>query len=302
MSKGKNSIKYNNHIYGIFYSFFKPEFYQYVAYHQKGYGLKTIILILFFSFFIPTLIIYKSFSTFDFVESKNEKIIKIRDSLSNFPKINIISGKLDKEQNPILPVVINGASENNNLITIDPDKNSLVATNSLILFSKEGVFFDSIEIISYLLNIFGYNNIPINQMKVEASFINYNNENITIDSNLVESTIQLYVNNLGRNLLFSVLPITFVISILLKIIEIFALSLVTSLLLKRKKLVYSYKKIFAITAAALIPSLFLKSIDAISMWSSNIIGNSAYGGLIILAINFYFISFAVTAISSKKTN
>ena len=236
MSKDKNFTKYNNHIFRIFYSFFKPEFYQYVAYQQKGYGLKTIILILFFSFFIPTLIIYKSFSTFDFANSKNEKVIQIRDSLSNFPKIKIISGKLDNKENPILPIVINGAQEDKNLITLDPDKNSLIATNSLILFSKEGVFFDSIEIISYLLSVFGYNNIPINKMNIEASFINYSKENITIDNNSVENTIQLYVNNLGRNLLFSVLPITFIISILLKVIEIFALSLVTSILLKRKKL------------------------------------------------------------------
>jgi hypothetical protein len=289
--------KYYNHFYRIFCSFYKAEFYQFVAYNQNGYGLRTISLILFISFLIPTIIIYKSLSGFSFRDNKNIEIANIRENIVQFPDIKISAGKLNQENNEFLPFVITGNSQGKDLITLDPNQNSIIAANSLILFSKEGVFFSSIEIIGYLLNMFGYDNIPINQIKLDTNFIKYNEGDFVINSELIETSIELYINNLGKNLVFSVLPLTFIISLLLKIIEIIIFSCLTIVFLKKNKIKLAYKKTFAITAAALIPALIMKSLDAISMWSSRIINDPNLGGIVILSLNFYFIYFAVTSVT-----
>ena len=157
------------------------------------------------------------------------------------------------------------------------------------------------EMISILLNSFELGNIPLDKLGNNTNFQEYPQDNFTINGEKLIKWSESYINYLGSNVLFSLLPLALIAAIILKMIEIFILSLITSSLLNRRKIKLPSKKVFALTLAAMLPGLALKALDAFSLWSSRLISNNNYGSIIMLAINIYFIYFAVSSLQQNSS-
>lgn len=294
----KNSLNYFSRIYRSFYD---KGFYNNVAYQQNNVGVNLLVFILFVTYLVPSLIIYNKFTTFAFATTQSIKLKELGENLVEVPEIYINNRELSNEDNINTPYELDVSFLDKTLLTFNEQENSLIGTNSIILFSKSGLYFDNMEMISILLNSFELGNIPLDKLGNNTNFQEYPQDNFTINGEKLIKWSESYINYLGSNVLFSLLPLALIAAIILKMIEIFILSLITSSLLNRRKIKLPSKKVFALTLAAMLPGLALKALDAFSLWSSRLISNNNYGSIIMLAINIYFIYFAVSSLQQNSS-
>ncbi len=179
-------------------------------------------------------------------------------------------------------------------------ENSLINANSLVVFTEKGVYFDNLELIFIILRLFSSAKVPLDKISpINTNFMPYSADNTLINGEKLHEGVEETINYMG-NMLFSLLPTILIAALVLKLLEIMIMSLITILLLNKRGIKLAYKKIFALTLTAMIPSLILKALNAFSLWSSYLISNGSIGSLFILILNIYFISYAVNGLQQKK--
>jgi len=287
---------YNNFLNRSICAFFSERFYNFVAKGQKNSGFGTLVVILFFTYLIPSVVIYNKLINFSYEDS--ESALELKSMLLEVPEITITEGVLD--DNDIFPKSISSDILNKNFLVIDKKENSLVASNSSILFSKDGVYFNNLELVVILLNTLNLKNIPTGNITNNTNFVPYPAEFSSFDSNFLIQWSEKYIHSLGASLVYSLLPAVVLLSIILKFVEIFFLSFITRIISVRMNLNLSSNQIFRLTVAAMIPALMVKLINGMSLWSSKILSVQPMGTLLLVAMNLYFIYFSVKSVRNSK--
>ena len=291
---------YNNLFIRVFSSFFSRDFYCFVFDKQKNSGFGVLAVILFVTFFIPSIIIYNKLINFSYSDSDNLLISELKDTLISVPEVSVKEGVLYNNQSG-LPKTVELNSFNKNLIVLDETKNSLIASDTMVLFSKDGMYFNPLELVTILLKIFGLKNIPVEHFaNAKANFISYPKEPFVFDGEFMIKWSEGYVQSLGNSLLYSLLPSVFIFSLILKFIEVLFLSFIARVVALRYKLQFTHKQIFRLTVVALIPTLVIRLINASFLWSSNLLAMQPLSTLLLVGINLYFIYFAISSVVARQ--
>lgn len=287
---------YNNFFNRSVGAFFSEKFYNFVFREQSNNGFSTIIIILFFTYFIPSIIIYNKLVNFTYQNNDNEAISELKEALFEVPNVTITDGILD--HNDDLPKAINISLLDKNLLVIDKEQDSLITSNSSVLFSKDGIYFNSLDLVGILLKLLNIQNVPTGSIDGNASFVQYSDVLTAFDGDFLTKWSEKYINSLGGNLLYSLLPSVVILSIIFKFIEVFFLSFITRFIAVKLRVDYTPQQIFRLTAAAMIPALVIKLINASSLWSSTILLMQPAGTLLLISMNLYFMYFAVKSVKS----
>lgn len=285
---------YNNFLNRSFAAFFSRPFYNFVFTQQKTNGFSTLIIILFLTYLVPTIIIYQKLVGFTYQDNQDEIVLELQNSLLEVPDVTITDGVLDGN-NDQLPKEIAMSVLNKNLIVIDQKQNSLSTVNSSVLFASDGVYFNNLELIVILLKALNLRNIPTGNISSNTSFIQYPKTLTAFDGNFLLEWSQQYIHSLGTNLIYSLLPAVVILSVILKFIEVLCLSFIARIIANRLNVKYKTEQIFRLTVAAMIPALIIKCINSASLWSSSILSAQPIGTLLLVSINLYFIHFALTS-------
>ena len=295
-----NLKNYNNLFIRIYRSFFCANYYSFIAKQKNTNGFALVSIILAITYFIPCLIIQNKLSNFTYENKSNELVVELQESFSLVPEIHISEGKLLLENNANLPYIVNSTLLEKNILLFDPNQNSLIANNSVVLFAQDRIYFYTPELIYLLLKIINLSPPTMDKLNHKSDFILYPKENIKIDGNIILSWTQKYIQSLGKTIIYPLLPIIILFSIVLKFIEIWFLSLITKFIANNYKLSLSSRQAFRLTATALIPTLIIKLLNAATLWSSSILSTYPLSTLLLLAINLYYIHFAVKSVATVK--
>ncbi|MFZ8864515.1 MAG: DUF1189 family protein [Rickettsiales bacterium] len=291
----------NNYLDRIIKSFYHKDYYNFVAFQQKNTGINLLIFIIFLTYLVPTILMYQKFKSFSFAKTNNQELAEISKGLLEIPDFFIKDGKLSSEHNPNLPYDFGVSFLAKKLVVFNDQENSLINANSLVVFAEKGVYFDNLELIFIILRLFSSANVPLDKISpINTNFMPYSADNTLINGEKLHEGVEKTINYMG-NMLFSLLPTILIAALVLKLLEIMIMSLITILLLNKRGIKLAYKKIFALTLTAMIPSLILKALNAFSLWSSYLISNGSIGSLFILILNIYFISYAVNVLQQRKS-
>ncbi len=291
----------NNYLDRIIKSFYHKDYYNFVAFKQRNTGINLLIFIIFLTYLVPTVLMYQKFKSFSFAKTNSQELAEISKGLLEIPDFFIKDSKLSSGHNPNLPYDFGVSFLAKKLVVFNDQENSLVNANSVIVFAEKGVYFDNLELIFIILRLFSSANVPLDKISpINTNFIPYSTDNTLINGAKLHEVAEESIHYMG-NMLFSLLPTILIAALVLKLLEIMIMSLITIVLLNKRGIKLAYKKIFALTLTAMIPSLILKALNAFSLWSSHLISNSSFGSLFILVLNIYFISYAVNVLQQKRS-
>ena len=134
------------------------------------------------------------------------------------------------------------------------------------------------------------------ELNSDTDFTLYPEKDIIFDGKFIISWTQKYINSLGKTIIFPLLPLIIIFSIILKFAEIWLLSFVARFIANNYKLNLNSRQAFRLTATALIPTLIIKLFNGATLWSSNILSTYPLSTLLLLALNLYYIHFAVKSV------
>ncbi len=283
----------------IFYSFYSADFYRYVASSQRSSGFSYLAIIIALTYLVPALLISNRLSSFSFADTQNTELIELREILASAPELQIAEGQLVVSDADSFPVKFAHSALSKDLLVIDPEQNSLIAAQSFILFGAEGVYFHNLEITSLLFNFLGFEMFPKAGFNGDATFQPYKAESYSFSGSDLAEWLESYINGLGRSLLFSVFPLVVLASIFLKFVELYIFTAIARSLARRKQLQITRAQAIKLTAAALMPVLVIKFIDACSLWSSNLLKIPFLSLLLLVFLNYYFINFALDSLKQR---
>ena len=295
-----NFQNYHNIFVRVYRSFFCKNYYNFIAKQKNTNGFALVCLILAITYLIPCLIIQNRLSNFTYNNKDNKLVVELKENLYSVPDIYLNEGKLLAEKNPNLPYNVNSALLGKNILLFDPSQNSLIANNSIILFSQDRIYFYIPELIYTLLKIINLSAPTTGKFNNKSDFILYPKDNIKIDGKTIISWTEKYIRSLGKTIIYPILPIIILLSVILKFIEIWFLSLITKFIANNYKLNFTSRQAFRLTATALIPTLIIKLLNAMTLWSSNILSTYPLSTLLLLTINLYYIYFAVKSVAKNK--
>ena len=292
---------YNNIFIIIYRSFFCKKLYNHIFKQGKFNIFLPLFTIIVITYLVPCLMIKNRLANFTYSDNSNILAQELSENITLTPEIIIKNGKLIHENNPdIFPYYINIPSLNKNIISFDPKANSLIAHNSVILFSNEKVIFSLPELVVILLKLVNLNSPPLSQItQHNSNYELYPNKDINFNGATMLNLSEEYINSLAKLILYPISLIIIFLTILLKFVEILILSFITKFIAQKNQISLNFSQAFNLTAIALIPTLIIKALNAMSLWSSNLLTVYPISTLLLLAINLYYINFAVKAAKSN---
>ena len=294
---------YNNFFTRVFCSCFSRNFYRHVFYESKSDYFSVIILIIAITYIIPTSIIRDRLANFSYSQNDNNIARELHDALSNIPDITISDNILDSQNYPELPQSQYFSVLNKNLFTIDPTQNSLITTNSSILFAEDGIYINNQDLIIILGKMLGLENTPTNiynnNHSKETPFLPYENNLTKFNGEFWIKWSEKNIRSLKTPLIFALLPSVIIVTSIIKLIEIFFLSFIAKAMAARLGISYNSLQILRITTVAMIPVLIIKLVNAAGLWSSKFLSFPPFSIILLMAINIYFIYFALSSVKQK---
>jgi hypothetical protein len=299
------AIKLNNYnnIFTIIYrSFFCNKLYNFIFKQDKPNIFFPIFAILVISFLVPCLIIQHRLANFTYDNNPNILVQELKEAILATPDIALKKGELlYKHNDNNLPYVINIPSLDKSLITFAPSANSLIAHNTTILFSNEKVIYSLPELIALLLKLINLHTPSLSELKQHSSsYVSYPKGEIVFNGRTMLNLSKKYINSLANIILYPISLLIIILSTFLKFAEIWLLSFITKFFAHKYQITLSSKQAFNLTAIALIPTLTIKALNAISLWSSNLLTTYPISTLLLLAINLYYINFAVKSLKNNS--